>query len=209
MDVQPHPALLVRQASEADGALVADVLAEAFADDPLLGWLFPDERRRPALTSRYFLTMARSLYLRHRETYLADDAGAAMWLPPGTTPDAVSVLTWLSLFWQMFLAHGVAGLNRARTLSDVLKANHPKEPHFYLHAVGVRKSRQGQGVGSALLRHVVKRCDLEGKQAYLENSNPRNTPLYERHGFRVVGQWTAPQGPPLWFMLRRPEGAGG
>src|SRR5439155_2417478 len=98
--------------------------------------------------------------------------------------------------------------NRARRASEAMKGNHPKEPHFYLHAIGVRKGEQGKGVGSALLRHVVRRCDEEGKPAYLENSNPRNTPLYERHGFRVVSQWTAPEGPPLWFMWRRPGADG-
>jgi ribosomal protein S18 acetylase RimI-like enzyme len=209
MDVQQHPAMLVRQAGDADAALVAGILAEAFEDDPLLKWLFPDDRRRLALLSRYFLTIARSLYLRHREVYVADEGGAAMWLPPGTSPDSLPLATWLTLLWRMFLSHGFAGLNRARAVSDVMQANHPREPHFYLHAIGVRKSRQGQGVGSALLRHVVRRCDNEGKLAYLENSNPRNTPLYERHGFRVVSEWTAPGGPPLGFMLRRPEGAGG
>lgn len=208
MDAQQAGYPPVRRASDADAALVAAIHAEAFADDPLLAWLFPDERRRPALLSRYFLTVARELYLRHREVYLFGESGATMWLPPGTSPDSLSLLTWTSLLWRMWLAHGFAGLSRARLASESMKANHPTEPHYYLHAIGVRKSEQGKGVGSALLRQMVSRCDGEGKLAYLENSNPRNTPLYERHGFRVVGEWTAPNGPPLWFMRRRAGEAG-
>ena len=46
-------------------------------------------------------------------------------------------------------------------------------------------------------------CDREGRLAYLENSNERNTPLYERNGFRVLQEWRAPRdGPPIWFMAR-------
>lgn len=194
----PH----VRKATPADAELLADTLAEAFADDPLLSWLFPDARR-VTLQRRYFLTVARAHNLRHDESYLAD-GGAAMWLPPGVKADALPALTWAGLLWRLWWAFGFAGMRRARAASEVLAANHPAEPHFYLHAIGVRKSRQGQGIGSALIRHVTPRCDAERKVAYLENSNPKNTPLYERHGFRIVGEWTAPGGPPLLFMRREP-----
>ena len=194
----------VRKATDADAGLVAAILAEAFDDDPLLRWLFPDGRRRSGLISRYFRTTAESLYLRHREVYLVGESGTAMWLPPGVSTDSLPLLAWLTLFWRMLLAEGFSGLRRARLAAEVMKTNYPGEPHFYLHAIGVRKSEQGKGIGSGLLGHVVRRCDLEGKLAYLENSNPRNTPLYERHGFRIVGQWMAPEGPPLWFMRRQP-----
>jgi GNAT superfamily N-acetyltransferase len=202
--MNPVPAAVsVRQAIPADAALVADVLAEAFSDDPFLAWLFPGQRRVDLLP-RYFRSVTQGLYLRHREVYLSEDHGAALWLPPNVAADAYPLLPMLAMFGRVFLAYGFAGLNRARTASEVMKANHPREPHVYLHAIGVRGSRQGQGVGSALLRHVTARCDREGRPAYLENSNPRNTPLYERHGFRAVGEWRASGGPPLCFMLRRP-----
>jgi GNAT superfamily N-acetyltransferase len=204
--MNPIPAAVsVRQATPAEATLVADVLAEAFFDDPFLTWLFPDDRRRIGLLSRYFLLVTQGLYLRHREVYHSEDHGAALWLPPNIAADSYPFTTMLSMFWRMFLAHGFSGLNRARIASEVLKANHPREPHFYLHAVGVRKSRQGQGIGSALIRQVTARCDREGRLAYLENSNARNTPLYERNGFRVVSEWRAPAGPTLWFMLRQPQ----
>ncbi|MGH7928642.1 MAG: GNAT family N-acetyltransferase, partial [Candidatus Binatia bacterium] len=48
--------------------------------------------------------------------------------------------------------------------------------------------QQGKGLGSALMRHALARCDGEGKAAFLESSNPKNVSLYERHGFEVVGR---------------------
>ena len=44
--------------------------------------------------------------------------------------------------------------------------------------------------------------------AYLESSSERNLPLYERNGFRVVGEIQAlGQGPSIWRMWREPQPA--
>jgi ribosomal protein S18 acetylase RimI-like enzyme len=60
---------------------------------------------------------------------------------------------------------------------------HPREPHWYLPLIGVDPACQGRGCGAALMRHALSRCDRDGAPAYLESTNPRNRPLYERHGF--------------------------
>lgn len=47
---------------------------------------------------------------------------------------------------------------------------------------------QSKGVGSAVIRDMLDRCDTEGMPAYLESSNPRNVPFYARHGFEKTGE---------------------
>jgi ribosomal protein S18 acetylase RimI-like enzyme len=37
---------------------------------------------------------------------------------------------------------------------------------------------------------------------YLESSNPRNVPLYERHGFEVTAEHWLPDGPVMTYMWR-------
>jgi hypothetical protein len=55
---------------------------------------------------------------------------------------------------------------------------------------------------------VTEQCDRERRLAYLENSNERNLPLYERHGFRVLREWHAPGGgATMWFMARESQPA--
>ena len=54
--------------------------------------------------------------------------------------------------------------------------------------VGVEPNAQGKGLGGALMRHAVARCDQEGALATLGSSNPRNISPYERHGFEVMGE---------------------
>ena len=78
-------------------------------------------------------------------------------------------------------------------------------PHWYLGYLGARRDRQGQGLGSTVLREVLARADTKGIPAYLESSNERNLPLYERNGFRVIGELRAlDHGPAIWRMWREP-----
>lgn len=80
---------------------------------------------------------------------------------------------------------------------------HPSDPPcWYLAFIGVDVAAQGRGLGSALMKHALKRCDEDGTQAYLESSNPANISLYERHGFHVLGRIDAGSAPPVHPMLR-------
>ncbi len=46
-------------------------------------------------------------------------------------------------------------------------------------------------------------CDQQRAPAYVESSNERNNPLYQRHGFEVISEATLPDGgPKIWFMQR-------
>ena len=82
---------------------------------------------------------------------------------------------------------------------------HPDEPHWYLPLIGVDPAQQGKGLGDALMRHALVRCDRAGQPAYLESSNPRNISLYRRHGFEELGTIQAGSSPALVPMLRRPR----
>jgi GNAT superfamily N-acetyltransferase len=84
---------------------------------------------------------------------------------------------------------------------------HPRSPeHWYLQYLGTEPARQGQGLGSALLRPVLALCDRDGIGAYLESSSERNRVLYERHGFSVVETFDMPGGgPSIRRMWRDPQ----
>ena len=65
--------------------------------------------------------------------------------------------------------------------------------------------RQGAGYGTELMKHALQRCDADRKLAYLESSNPRNTPFYERLGFERLGAIQAGTFPQIVPMLRKPR----
>jgi ribosomal protein S18 acetylase RimI-like enzyme len=81
---------------------------------------------------------------------------------------------------------------------------HPREPHWYLPLIGVEPIEQGRGHGSTLLRIALTVCDQD-LPAYLEASSQQSIPLYERHGFEVVGTIQAGSSPKMFPMFRRPR----
>jgi ribosomal protein S18 acetylase RimI-like enzyme len=83
---------------------------------------------------------------------------------------------------------------------------HPKELHWYLPLIGTDPMQQGKGHGSAPLHHALALCDEQRTLAYLEATSRRSVPLYQRHGFEILGTIkinnTAPAVTP---MLRKPH----
>jgi ribosomal protein S18 acetylase RimI-like enzyme len=82
---------------------------------------------------------------------------------------------------------------------------HPSEPHWYLPLIGVDPPQQGKEHGSALMQHALIPCDRDNQCAYRESSNPKNIPLYERHGFKLLGTIQVGTSPPIYPMLRKPR----
>lgn len=182
-------------------AAATGIITLAFASDPVARWTYPD----PDQYLEHFPAFVRAFAGRsftEATAYLAPDGGgAALWLGPGIQPneDELLGLIWSSTSDQV-----------QRDLFPMLQqmeAFHPSEPHWYLPMIGVESSRQGTGVGSALLQHTLATCDADGLQAYLESTNPRNIPLYERFGFEQIGVIRAGDAPPLFPMLRKPQRA--
>ncbi len=194
----------VRKLTAGDVPRVARALARAFADDPVMSWIFQDDSGRPARLERAFGLFLRKIWLPEEECYAADrQFGAALWLPPGKWH--LGALAQLRMLPSTI---SVAGRNLPRlfTALNLIEKKHPKAPpHYYLAVLGVEPEFQGRGFGSALMRPVLARCDRDRMPAYLESSKRRNIALYERHGFRVVEELRLPkEGPPIWPMWREP-----
>lgn len=191
----PEPSS-VRVATRQDLEKVLDILADAFADDPVMRWVTSN-----ASYPRYAFELTVPSCLRHGHTYLtADRTGAASWLPPG-----VSLASPVSfrVVWKGLLDYGPGSLVRALATLVQSQRRHPEEPFYYLFTIGALRSARGRGVGSALMRRGLARCDADHKPAYLESSNVKNLPFYRKHGFEVVDELKlAVNGPTLWLMWR-------
>jgi GNAT superfamily N-acetyltransferase len=197
----------VRAARRDEAALLGEVLADAFAADPVFAWLIPPQLRgRDDRLRTFFTSMSRGYLRQGKPCYLtADASAAALWAAPGA---------WAMPLSQILLEAAPNGLAfRGRLLRALrtqlqierLHAGH-SQPHWYLGYLGTRRDRQGEGLGTQMLREVLVGLDTDGVPAYLESSNERNLPLYERNGFRVVGELPAlGRGPTIWRMWREPQ----
>jgi GNAT superfamily N-acetyltransferase len=195
----------VERATPADVGVLTATLARAFDDDPLSLYLFGRPRSRARGLTKFFALQMRHTYLPHGEVWTtADRAGAAFWAPPtmprpgaGDLFRILPVMPYLSVW-------GRKAPDVVRLLAAYERAR-PRQAHWYLGTLGTDPDRQGRGVGSALLRVVLDRIDVDGLPAYLESSKERNLAFYARHGFEVTGEITTPGGPTLWLMWREPR----
>lgn len=195
----------VNRAERSQADIVGQALADAFRDDPVIGWLIPfDVENREERLLTFFTSMARSYLRRDKHVFVAGDGvGASMWSAPGSWS-----LPWSEIVRETPQAVRAFGRNLPRALRTQLEveSKHPKDPkHWYLGYVGVSSGHQGQGIGSLVLREVLDEADHAGVPAYLESSNERNLTLYERHGFRVQEAYPAlGVGPTIHRMWRDP-----
>jgi GNAT superfamily N-acetyltransferase len=202
MDKSPYPLPEIRSAAMSDAQEVADILAEAFSHDPVMGWMYGNTRPQRGT----FLELARSVYLRDGFGHIVDDSATALWLPAGVE-EKLPLMSELRLIMSIFRSGGFGALQRGQTTEQVMKASHPETPHYYLFAVGVREKMKGKGLGGRIIREGLRRADAAGAPAYLENSNPKNTPLYERLGFKAIAPLALPAGAPQLLGMMRPVGA--
>ncbi len=183
---------------------VGDTLSAAFADDPVVSWFLRGDEARDGARRQ----MIGTLVERYREQGWAmaakDGSCATLWARPGRTASPMGLLDQLRLLPRMVRMCSLARVPRVFKVMSALEEHHPKAPdHFYLFMIGVSPAFQGQGLGSSILEATLRDVDREGAHAYLENTNAKNTPLYERHGFKVTNEVTlGPNAPTFWPMWR-------
>lgn len=190
--------IVVRRGGAEDVDLAAEILSDAFAEDPVGQWITPDPAWAQWCWPQLLPYLVDSI-----DVYVTTcGRGAAMWVPPGGKLD---IQPGLGMAWGAWRQFGIRPIYRLIRMMTTLQKHHPKENHYYLFAVGVRSGAKGQGIGSALLAPVLRKCDEQKVGAYLESSNKRNLSFYQRHGFKVVRKITLPNhGPSMWPMYREP-----
>lgn len=178
-------------------------LSDSFAQDPILNWVIP----RTQLYPEFFRILIEEVYLPRGIVHLEEGGrGAALWLPPGERLEIPPRPALLRMIAKLVIFRGPLPLWRIYLQGHLFSRQHPREPHYYLQFIGCRQRDQGQGIGSALLKHGTRICDERGVAAYLESSNQLNVPLYQRHGFEIIHEQTIPgNGPTAWFMWREPR----
>src|SRR5579884_1581184 len=161
------------------------MIGRAFHKDPLSIYIYPDETERARRLPLMFNIPLRYALRYGEVTTTPEIAGAACWLPP----ERVNVSVWRILRAGALingLKMGLSGLRRIDNSENYTRNMHHRcitEPHWYLWVLGVDPSRQGQGIGGALLRAGIERADASHLPCYLETMNPDNVSLYQKFGF--------------------------
>ncbi|MFR9750172.1 GNAT family N-acetyltransferase [Nocardia sp. 004] len=173
----------------------AFVLAEAFADDPLMSYFWPrTQRRRRALP--LFWSSRIASRRRNGLVDLAYDAEGklacvALWEPAGVVSSMAKPLTLLR----------ATGRGTVRVLAAARQLDQARHgtPQWYLAAIGTLPRAQGRGLAAQLIQ---RRLPSAGQPCFLIANSRDLVPFYQRFGFEPQGALPIGHGPVVYPMVR-------
>lgn len=196
-----------RSLTLADVEEAAQVIAQAFQNDPLITFMLPFKSTRIRTLLKFFRPYG-EINIRNGRGYGVGQPlqGVAYWEFPGQGSTSVSIRA-LGKFLPLLFTMYPIGYFRAKAALEKTDAMHTKyasEPHYYLDNLGVLPSAQGKGYSSKLLRPILEQVDAQGIMAYTDTVAPANVPFYEHFGFQCVEASAIPGTGITVFALRRP-----
>lgn len=184
----------VTVATPADRGPVIASLVAAFAADPVLRYLFPDDASYPRYAAAFFGRLF-DKRVHHRTIWTVAGASVAMWEGPtaGQDPPDDTLAGQLP----------ADAMTRVDAYEAAVHAALPNVAFWYLGVLGTHPEHAGRRWGHAVMAAGLRRADAEGLPAILETSNPANVEVYRRAGWQVERVVTAD---PLtiWIMRRSP-----
>lgn len=179
---------------------VISILTASFQNDPIVRWMYPEQDRYERFFREFLMCYGCDPFTHESGVYHANGLqGALTWLPSGVHPDPEE----LKRFFLRTVVPSRAV--EAVKLFDTSGRHQPRYSHCCVAFVGVDPLYQGKGYGSALMSYACDLYDRVDEPAYIESSNPRNIPLYERFGFELLARTVVGDSPPLFAMLRGPR----
>lgn len=183
-----------------DKARLLQTIVLGFSSDPMARWATPDAAVYLSRRDEFFDAFGGAAF-DHGTAFVADDGAAvATWLPPGVESDGERL--------SAIMAEQTPESRREEMdrLFGQMADAHPDEPLWYLPLIAADPAYQGRGLGTALMEAAMARIDADGRPAYLESSNLRNVPFYERFGFKSMGEIRTETSPVLTPMYRTGRG---
>jgi ribosomal protein S18 acetylase RimI-like enzyme len=186
---------------------VGQSMAKAFLHEGNFIYMIPNEKKRQEALSWFFGDFVCRLGLKYGKVYLtADGSGGSIWMDPGNKVKPMGAIQAGML--SMPFHFGWRSFMRSTKLNSAIeKIRHQviPVPHYYLMAIGVDPSKQGEGLGKALMQPGLSEADTHKKPCYLETFSEKKLRFYQNFGFEVcIESKTLENGPVFWGMKRIP-----
>jgi ribosomal protein S18 acetylase RimI-like enzyme len=185
--------ILVKKIKEEDFKAAIEVYTEAFTDDPLHVYLFPDLEERIRITGLFYEMMVNEfvfgLNLQFKGAYENDVLTAALIY---ARPDATE---WNEDMMNIVMEMRSKAKNeKVNFVSEyTMKANNfkPREKHIYLNELAVGKKHRGKGFARMLIAEAEKDAKNfpETKVMGLDTSNKANVDIYRKLGFNIYKEF--------------------
>ena len=187
------------------------VAGNAFQDDPVTIFTYPDEKERKEKV-QYGFYMLYKYGIKHGLAYAISKnlEGITIWLPP----DKVYPSTWTMMRYGGFYAMRKVGLKLKAMKRIMTVFNYEEErhkhlvpyDHWYFQNIAVKPEEQGKGYGGLLISTMLKTIESDGLPVYVETNTEKSVSIYQKYGFETLEHTIIPETDvPLWCMLKKQE----
>ncbi|WP_333579810.1 GNAT family N-acetyltransferase [Mesotoga prima] len=190
-----------RRVSEEEYEKVAEILTEAFFEDPMIKYVFKDRERKEIRRLYGVMTKA---YAPSSDIYFDSEEpnGMIQWIDSEKEP---GVMAWLRSGAMRMIGSPISSLFRLmKTGMEIFKTQKEcmKGHNLHLILLAVLPRKQGMGIGKKLMNLFIQEADSRGLPCYLETQNPSNLRFYESFGFSVVKEIEISPELRSWSMVR-------
>lgn len=189
---------------EADIDTASRILGKAFIDYPLFTYILPDRKVRQKNIHHLFTFLIRMAM--STGDVLASSSnmeGVSIWVdPPGGKAGPAQPIRagiarlLLNIHLGAFIRFNEIGYLKRKARARVISA-----PYSLLDVMGIDPTHQRRGHASQMMHAQLREYDEQGIPCYLETSDLRNLPFYERFGLHVVHHY-AIRSLPVYCMKR-------
>ena len=192
-------------AQKKDIEKLAEIAEDAYLDYPLHNWL--TNSKYDAVASRLLMQTSLKSMIEDAVIYADSEEmnGFVAWFPRGFSGN--ETLPFLLNGGLKLIFHsgfGIIGrLVAYENYAMGLKKEFTGHDDWYLFNLSVKKSAQGKGIASKLMRPMLQFCDDERMVAYLETNKDVNVGLYQHYGFDLMREEPIPKTSVMHYAMRR------
>jgi len=184
---------------------VIEILSECVENNKSINWIVKQDSKRKERI-RDLMDYSFEACIESGQIYLTENLTGAIIC--SNSDDKLPILeeAYLTaqLVWKVI---GIDGIGKALRRENYINQYHPQDEEFlYIWFIGLKKSEQGKGAGSAMLQEILNMSNKEQLPIYVETSTEKNLHFYKKHGFEVYH--VPPEdlfGFKLYFLRRLPD----
>ena len=165
-----------------------EIFTEAFSEDTLFRFAFPDFEQRKRLTKVMYefvvYNMVPKLNLTINGVTEGNElAGCMIYTTPDSVPWSDSMMGSLEKMSAKARDERINFIGQFATLSGY----EPDVPYLYVNELAVRNQFRGQGLGKALINDIIGRSENNSgsKGILLDTANKNNVAIYEKFGWTL------------------------
>ncbi|NHJ26031.1 MAG: N-acetyltransferase [Candidatus Lokiarchaeota archaeon] len=187
------------------------VAGEAFQDDPIMIFVYPDKNERK-YKATYGFYMIYNYGIKYGLAYATSEnlEGITIWLPPNKVyPSTWNMMRHGGFYTMRKVGLKLKALKRTMAVFKYEEERHKElapYDHWYFQNIAVKPEEQGKGYGGLLINTMLKTIESEGLPIYVETNTEKSVSIYQKYEFEVLEHGIIPETDvPLWCMLRKPK----